>query len=282
MAGEPITLPSFEPLADRLRAYDGLALLLDFDGTLAPIVDEPDAAEIRPEARGCLRELAAGERVDVAVVSGRAAADVRDRVGVDGVRYVGNHGMEHAADGEVTNLADSEVLEAVEAACDRLDARLAGVEDAVVERKGPTATVHFRRVEAERVPGVEAAVREVVEESDRLAAVEGRSVLEVRPADGPDKGDAAVRLVEEVVPAGENWLPTFVGDDVGDEPAFAAVEERGGVGVVVGRTGPTAASHRVPDSRTVCEFLAWVVESGRPVLGESPGRRAKDGGPSSG
>lgn len=274
-AGDPATegdgpvplTTALDSVAARLREADGLLLALDFDGTLAPIVSDPAAAELRPGVRSRLERLAGADRVVVAVVSGRAAGDVRDRVGVDGIRYVGNHGLERADRDGVESLASPAERAAVRATLDRLERRLADVDGALVERKGPTGTVHHRRVPDEQVERVETAVRESVAGADPLGVREGKEVLEVRPVDGPDKGDAVADLLAAVVPPGERWLPAFVGDDASDEAAFAAVREVGGLAVAVGRD-ETGATLRVPDPAGVLAFLDWLVESGLPALGD--------------
>jgi len=84
----------------QLGAAPGLLVALDFDGTLAPIEDDPDAPEITQANRHAVEALADHPDTLVAVVSGRQLADLRPRVAVDGVRYVGNHGLEYTVDGE--------------------------------------------------------------------------------------------------------------------------------------------------------------------------------------
>ena len=200
---------------------DETGIFCDFDGSLSPIVPEPSAA--RP-VRGAATTLArlATRYASVAVVSGRSVVDLARRVRAPGVRLIGLHGMEELRDGVVTVQPAAEAArEAVEGAAKWLRQALHGVRGAILERKGVALAVHFRRapdpVEAERLASplvVEAAA------NAGLAVVPGRRILEVRPMEGGDKGDAVKRLIEE------HGLRAamFGGDDVGDLPAFAALD----------------------------------------------------------
>jgi len=196
-------------------------IFCDFDGCLAPIVDDPDEARAVDGADAILEGLAARFRV-VAVVSGRSVADLAGRVRAPGVRLIGLHGMEELRDGRVQAAAGAEQWRAAVA---RAAARLEEVgvsSGAVLERKGLALAVHFRRA-----PDPEAAERladPLVHEAaaaEGLVVVPGRRILEVRPAGGGDKGDALGRVIREEGLRGA----MFGGDDVGDIPAFAALDE---------------------------------------------------------
>jgi trehalose-phosphatase len=182
-------------------------IFLDFDGVLAPIVDRPEDAAPPPETRAELERLV-GRYALVAVVSGRASEDVRERVGVDGVVCVGSHGLE------------------LEPQADRWRRTLAAFAadapwpQAEVEVKGLAVAFHFRGRPDERE-----AVRELdaIAESAReegLVARYGRKVLEVLPPVGSHKGTAVRQLVEE------HGLRRALaaGDDTTDIDSFAALD----------------------------------------------------------
>jgi len=253
-----------EAVADRLAAAPGAVCSLDFDGTLAPIVDDSDAAALPAPLRERLVALRDCESVRVAVVSGRELADLRDRVAVEGVAYAGNHGLERWVDGRRSVAPDARLsADAVSRVCDRLGDRLAHVPGVVIEDKALTATVHVRTVPDDRVPEVERVVGETVEEvtsvdGPALEVRDGKAIREIRPAVGWDKGRAVEQLVRE---APDGWLPLYVGDDVTDEDAFEALRERGrGFGVFVGDR-ETAADYRLERQRDVAELLELVVDA---------------------
>jgi trehalose 6-phosphate phosphatase len=248
-------------LADRLAEAEQLSLCLDFDGTLAPIVKDPDAAEMPARTASALESLAERPRVDVAVVSGRALEDLRDRVRVDGCALAGNHGLETDRDGDrwVHPEVDREALERVRETV--LD-RVADVPGCHVEDKGLTATVHFRQADVGREE-IAPLVEEAVAEEPTIETSPGRQIVEVRPTVEWDKGHAVRELVDE------RSMAVYVGDDTTDEDAFRAVEELpgGGIGVLVGE-GPSAAEFRIHDVDGVRAFLKWLAEGNAP--GEDP------------
>ena len=265
MSGSETVLPvvdGADDLAARLRSTSGLLLGLDFDGTLAPIVTDPDAATTSPAVRDPLERLTAASDVRVVVCSGRALSDLRERVPVDDVGLVGNHGIELALDGKRRVApAAAEARDAVANVHDRLTETVAGVPGARLEDKGATLTVHVRATPADRVPAVENAVARAVDEVAGVGLVTGKAVFEVRPAVALDKGTAMTRL-EDDVPAG--WTTVYVGDDTTDEDAFRAVQPDG-VGVyVAGRDEEpsgdfeTAATYALPGQGAVAPFLAWL------------------------
>jgi trehalose 6-phosphate phosphatase len=252
-----------DPLADRLASAPGVVCALDFDGTLAPIVDDPDAAEMPPPVRERVADLADCPTVEVAVVSGRELADLRARVDIDGIDYAGNHGLElESGDREAVSARARHCGDAIDRVCDRLADRLAHVPGVETENKGLSATVHVRQVPADRVAEVDRTVRATVGELTATtdAALElrdGKAVREIRPAVDWDKG-RAVELLADEAPA--DWLPLYVGDDHTDEDAFQALDESGpldGVGVLVGDR-ETAADYRFDGPRDVRELLDMV------------------------
>ena len=252
-------------LETRLAGADGLVVGLDFDGTLAPIQPDPDAVSIGPAVQRAVATLAARPDATVAVISGRALDDLRSRVGVGGVVYVGNHGLEMERGGRRSVHPEAETLRpAVERACDAVEARAGDVPGCLVERKGPTATVHYRRTPPDRVREVRAAVEAAAAGEARLRLVSGKQSIEVRPAVDWDKG-AAMRRVAGDAPGG--WRAVYVGDDTTDEDVFRALGPDD-VGVHVGESDDTAAGVPLPDQDAVAPFLAWLDE----VLDGAPPR----------
>lgn len=247
--------------ANRLRTADHLLLVSDFDGTLAPIREDPTAVAVRPDAEAALAKLAAAPKTDVAVVSGRALADVRDRVGIGGIAYAGDHGFEIDAGDRVYVQPDAEAAaSAVRSAARDARERLADVDGAVVEEKDVTATVHYRQVDDESAEGhVREVVRDVTGEDDRLRVTEGKQIREIRPDVDWDKGRAVTWIRDELGVDPETSRTVYVGDDVTDEAAFRVLGE-GDLGIHVGDADETAADYRVPDQATVADLLGWIAE----------------------
>ncbi len=257
-----------DDVGERLRGADGLLVLTDFDGTLADVVARPGAATIRPNARRAVARLADQPRAAVAVVSGRGLADVRARVGVEGVHYAGNHGLELLADGHRVGQPDAAAAsETIAALSERLTERLDDVDGVVVEDKGLTASVHYRMVDADAVPRVRRAVRAAVDGAEGVRLTEGKQVLELRPAVDWDKGDAVSWLRDELVPDDERWLAVYLGDDATDEAAFATLPEDGLAVRVGSDDGPTAATAAVAGVEEAADLLSWLGRECEAVVG---------------
>jgi trehalose 6-phosphate phosphatase len=240
--------PAARPALDAVARAPHL-VVLDFDGTLAPIVDDPAAAAIPGSTRALLRLVSL--LYPCAVVSGRARADLAPRLaGLPLAAIVGNHGAE-AGFGPV----DRSVREAVlswRAALGEALGRRAGVH---VEDKGLSLAVHYRaapdRGEARR------AARDAAAGLRGARVFAGRCVLNVVPADAHDKGAAIEALAARLgVPRA-----VYAGDDVTDEDAFRSRAVT--TGVRVGRTHASAAPWYVPAQPDVDGLLRELVRARR-------------------
>jgi trehalose-phosphatase len=216
------------------------AVFLDYDGTLTPIVEHPDLAVLSDEVRAAVAALA--EETVVAVLSGRDAADVRDKIALDGIYYAGSHGFDvvgpdgrRLGGGELARF--DRYLEPLAAAADEVAERLAGIPGANVERKRFAVAVHYRQVDPADVPAVDEAVRGVGERHPELRTTGGKMIHEFRPDVDWDKGRALLFLLERMGLGADDWLPFYLGDDLTDEDGFEALQGRG-IGIVVGRDGP--------------------------------------------
>ena len=243
-------------IGELLTATDRLALCLDFDGTLAPIVDDPDEAGMPDETRDHVQTLAEHPAVDVAVISGRALEDVRSRAGIDGISYAGNHGLELQRGEEVWIHPDVETHRpALEKALDRIRQELSGVPGTSVEDKHASATIHYRRANTEDSGFVIAAVEETVENEDGVSMTVDNQTVEIRPDIPQRKGEAVRELID--VQSGMGIV--YLGDAQTDVDAFetlAAVPNET-VEISVGDTLPAKGYH-LDSPAAVQRVLAWL------------------------
>jgi trehalose 6-phosphate phosphatase len=212
----PVLLARFRSEPERA------AVLLDVDGTLAPIVERPENSAVPDETRAEVERLA-GKYGLVACVSGRPAADVRRLVGVEGIEYVGVHGLE--ADPDARRFAPQ-----LEAFAERIAWPWA------VESKGDvTLSFHYREAEDEQQAARQAADVARAAEEAGLRPHQGRKVLEVRPPVKADKGTAVLRLLD----GRPLTRALYAGDDTTDLDAFRGLDEAGlDVALKVGVASP--------------------------------------------
>jgi trehalose 6-phosphate phosphatase len=198
-------VPAASLLARLAERPDEAAILLDVDGTLAPIVARPEDATVPASTRAELARLVSRYAL-VACLSGRSGLDAARVVGVPGIRYVGEHGLE------------------LEPSADAWAERLAAFADSVAWPSEPgkrlTLAFHYRTADNP------AAARAVLEQAAERALAEGlrprfgRMVLEVRPPLDADKGTAARRLLAEAALG----RALYAGDDTTDLDAFRSLD----------------------------------------------------------
>lgn len=232
-----------------------LLVFLDFDGTLAPLVDHPSQAAIPIATRDALAALSQVPGVLVAVISGRALDDVEARVGVAGLIYAGNHGLEiHGPSLRFTEpraIAARPVLRQLREA---LAEKIRSIPGTWLEDKGLTLSLHFRRAERAALPALYAAARETISGINDVRCRAGKEVLEFRPNVNWHK-EAAIRWITRAL----NWtdaLIVFAGDDAADEEAFALLPEA--ITIKVGGPAGTWARYCVPGTEEVRGLLVWL------------------------
>ncbi|AFZ74470.1 trehalose-phosphatase [Natronobacterium gregoryi] len=247
-------------LRNALADAERLLICLDFDGTLAPIVETPDEAVPTDEMQAAVTALADAPAVTTAIVSGRALRDVRGRIDGPAI-YAGNHGLELARDGSIAvHPIGRKRARRIETVCTTLETVLAPIPNYRIENKRLTGTVHFRSVPEAAHAVVAAHTRRVVDwiASDDLEISTGKCILEIEPSIPWGKGNA-VELIAAELPS--ETLSIYVGDDVTDESAFRAVEPDG-FGIRVGGPEPSASSCRVRSPGEVTAFLTWLESVG--------------------
>jgi len=241
-----------------LRVSERVLLFLDFDGTLAPIVEMPDQAVLPAKTRILLDRLSQTSWCSVVIVSGRALGDIRERVGLAKLTYAGNHGLELCGDG--LRFVEPESVQRIKMLGElsrRLRERLRNIPGVEIENKVLTVSVHFRRAQKDSVDEIRKAVSAELAFSDGIFRVTpGLQVFEIRPHVDWNKG-SAVRWIQEARGTA-NTLSFYLGDDSTDEDAFRALPD--GITIRVGQVKGTTARYYLPEQSWVMHFLAWLVE----------------------
>lgn len=251
----------------RVAAASSLVFYLDFDGTLAPIVVEPELARMAPETRTVLEELSNQEGILVCVVSGRSLADIKSRVGLSRLVYSGNHGLE--IERESLRFVHPEAGRG-RAAIEDLNRRVAGLPLLIpgvrLEPKGLSTTIHFRRADPAARDQIETIVRSLVPADHLdLMVTEGKMNYEVRPRLDWNKG-SAVRWIHERI-KDRAALVFVIGDDRTDEDAFPSLADA--ITIHVGPGDSTAAGYYLPDQSDLGTLLGWLLELWKNRLGSA-------------
>ncbi|MEH3077911.1 MAG: trehalose-phosphatase [Quadrisphaera sp.] len=255
--GDGALLSELRAAIDALSAAPSVLLAFDFDGVLAPIVEQPSAARALPASAASLAALARADRVSVALVSGRAMASLREVADPpDGALLVASHGAE--GDGVPSDLDDDQrallarVVEAVRAVAD-------AHEGTHLELKPAGAVLHTRSAARDAAAEASRLVADGPGAWEGVRALRGKEVVELSVVEA-DKGSALVALRDQLAErTGTRPVVLYAGDDVTDEDAFGVLDPAAGdVGVKVG-DGETAAEFRVGTPEDVSALLQHLV-----------------------
>ena len=232
-----------------------LAVFLDYDGTLTPIVARPELAKMSPTMRAILSDVA--QVHPTVIVSGRGREDVTELVGLDNLYYAGSHGFDIAGPAGTTVRREigPEYRPALEQAARSFEHQLSGIGGVLIEDKRFSIAVHYRQADDENISRIERAVDNVVKEQPQLTKTRGKKVFEVRPQLEWDKGKAVLWLLQALNLGSPDVMPLYIGDDITDEDAFAVLKDRG-LGILVAETPrETQASLSLKDTSEVEKFL---------------------------
>jgi trehalose 6-phosphate phosphatase len=245
------TIAWWRHVAPRVRAASRCALFLDFDGTLAELTKEPDAARMSPETRAVLKTLARRPRARLFFISGRRRSDLWNKVRLPGCQYLGLFGFERTARSDAARSAVIRGLRIQAEAC------VAGLPGVWIEDKRLAFVLHHRDAPAGVRTLARRRVRAAFRSSSAVRLFESAHGLEVVSRDVAGKGATVRQLLRQ--PALRSAVPIYLGDDFSDEGGFLAA--RRGVTVKVGKTRPTAAHYRVAGVGQVRELLGLLAQA---------------------
>lgn len=267
---QPSALDMFEQI---IKASKGkqIVMFLDYDGTLSPIVEDPDRAFMSDGMRRAVRKLA--RYFPTAIVSGRCRDKVYNFVKLAELYYAGSHGMDikgpakgskHIKGSQAVLFQPaSEFVPMIEEVYETLLEKTKSIVGAKVEHNKFCLSVHFRCVDEKKWSELAHEVRSVLKEYPKLRLTQGRKVLEIRPTIKWDKGKALEFLLESLGLANcTDVFPVYIGDDRTDEDAFKVLRDRGqGFGILVSKIAKeTNASYYLQEPSEVMNFLQRLVK----------------------
>lgn len=267
----PNALRQFGKIEDRLKGKR-LAVFLDYDGTLTPIVNDPDRAIMAEDMRTAVRELA--EIYPTAIISGRGLEKVQGFVQLKDLYYAGSHGLDiraptgprhhHHSNGCVQPAEHLKPLinDVYHQLCDAIK----HIHGAHVEHNTFCLSVHFRNCDESAWEEIKSIVKKIVaSHGTHLKSTRGRKVLEIRPSLDWGKGKAVEHFLKAWCCQGDDVVPIYLGDDRTDEDAFQFLRKQGnGFGILVStKAKPSDAEYSLRDPSEVLQFLLKLVEWNR-------------------
>ncbi|KAF5196201.1 Trehalose-phosphate phosphatase b [Thalictrum thalictroides] len=270
MLKHPSALNMFEEITNASKGKQ-IVMFLDYDGTLSPIVEDPDRAFMSESMRRAVKDVA--KYFPTAIVSGRCRDKVYSFVRLAELYYAGSHGMDikgptksyrnKKRNQPVLFQPANEFLPMIDEVYKALLEKTKSTPGAKVENNRFCVSVHFRCVDEKSWTELAEQVRSVLKEYPKLRLTQGRKVLEIRPTIKWDKGKALEFLLESLGFANcNNVLPLYIGDDRTDEDAFKVLRNRGqGFGILVSKVAKeTKASYTLQEPSEVMDFLHRLVE----------------------
>lgn len=235
---------SLDPTVPTLTARH--ALFLDFDGTLAPLQDDPDTVALPENGADCLLSLSDSLGGALVLISGRSIHDLSLRTPITLWR-AGGHGHDICQPGKQPDPKRAAAPTALRAA---VTAATRDIEGIWVEEKGKVLAIHYRQIPAAG-PRLAEAMQRLADETDGYACQHGKMVIELKPR-GADKGTALSALMQQAPFMGR--VPVMIGDDATDEDAMKSAIDLGGFGIKVG-AGETCAQYRFTNTDSVWDWL---------------------------
>ncbi|KAM1134822.1 hypothetical protein TB2_043903 [Malus domestica] len=266
----PSAMSMFEQITNASKGKQ-IVMFLDYDGTLSPIVEDPDSAFMSNEMRKAVRDAA--RYFPTAIVSGRCRDKVYSFVQLGELYYAGSHGMDIRGPSKSSKYKNdnqavlfqpaSEFVPMIDEVYKTLLEKTRSISGARVENNKFCLSVHFRCVDEKSWAALAEQVRLVLNEYPKLRLTQGRKVLEIRPTIKWDKGKALEFLLESLGYANSNEVfPVYIGDDRTDEDAFKVLRDRGqGFGILVSKVPKeTNASYTLQEPAEVKDFLRRLVK----------------------
>ncbi len=249
----------WDSIADKIKNAKHVILLLDYDGTLTPIVERPESAYLSSQVRDCLQELVSFHSLTLGFISGRPLNDLQAKVGVTDALYAGNHGLE--IEGPNTSFVNPEAAEAIpllHTLGQNISLAIAGIKGAWIEDKRLTLSLHYRLVDEAQYNRLNDIFNESIREPlayDRIIVTSNKKTYDIRPSVNWDKGKAIEYINKTLFPKNKPLI-LVVGDDKTDYDAFRVVNTTGGISIFVGNASIKApASYFLQSTNEVHQFL---------------------------
>lgn len=236
-------------------------LMLDFDGTLAPIVGSPKDAKLSEKMKGLLVKLSKKKGFKLAIISGRKLGDIKEKIKLPDIIYGGNHGLEGEILGEKYIFpVPAKVLGDFKKIKDRLNPITNKFKGTFIEDKGLTMSFHYRLAGTHHNQEITLLVNQALDpfiKTGLITTIANKKVIDIIPQVNWDKGDFASLIIKILSQRLKTYPVTVViGDDITDEDIFRKLESQ--MTITVGKKHHSLAKYFLKDTTEVFQFLEWI------------------------
>jgi trehalose-phosphatase len=246
---------AWQELLDIIKSSERILLLLDYDGTLTPIVARPQLAHLDSQVLNILRQLSRKKYIVLGILTGRDLGEIQRLVPIKGIYFAGNHGFQIKGPKlRFVHPACKRTRPVLEKISHALKERISDIKGALLEDKGPTLSLHYRLVKKNDLLRLKETFDKLINgyrDTGKVRISQGKKVIELKPGVDWDKGKA-LEMIRSLI--GKRALPIYLGDDSTDEDAFRYLGDTG-ISVFVGRPKKSQAKFYLRDSHEVKQFL---------------------------
>lgn len=227
----------------------------DYDGTLTPIVQQPDLARLSSEMREIIWQLS--RKYKLAIVSGRERKDLQALVDIPEIFYAGNHGLDIVGPGiSMIYPKVKKYLPVIENVSTDLVKILSTIPGVIIEKKNISVAVHYRQVSKKDLPSLRVLLKNILkEEMDHIQVMKGKKVVEILPNIEWNKGKAVLWIMDVLGLNFSENMVFYLGDDTTDEDAFRILRTRGTGIFIADKDKISAADYRLSSPSEVKYWL---------------------------
>ncbi|MBE3092877.1 MAG: trehalose-phosphatase [Chloroflexi bacterium] len=240
-----------------MEGKEKAVFFFDYDGTLTPIVEQPDLAKISPEMKEIIRQLSL--KYKLAIVSGRGRRNLQTLVDIPGIFYAGDHGLDIIGpDISMIHPKVKKFLPLIQNISKSLDKSLSHIPGIIVEKKKMSVAIHYRQVSKEDLTGLKLPLKKILKENrENIRLLTGKKVVEFLPNIEWNKGKAVLWILNTL---GLDWSEHkifYLGDDTTDEDAFRILRTRGTSILIAEKAEKSAADFRLSSPKEVKCWLKY-------------------------
>lgn len=236
-------------------------ILLDFDGTLAPIVDRPEKAKLPEETKQILKRLSEKENFYLGVISGRELSDIKTKIGIPNIIYGGNHGLEGEFFGKKFIHPDAKKIKLLLRRIYKILDNIAQIfEGVLIEDKKIALGFHYRMADKKHIKQIKILLQNQLKDfwdHKLISIIEGKKEIDILPKTEWNKGDFAKLIIDAIYSKTKlHPVVVVIGDDTTDENAFGDLKDD--ITVVVGEKPLSKAKYELENTNDVSTFLKWM------------------------